>query len=206
MIRSCRASAPKAVCPRRLSTRKFRFAPKTSVLWKLNGYLSGAPRNSSKRSSPWFQYRAGVKCRAPFPSDLTEAKVFSVCSNWSSNRLDGSEGLQRVLELVVEIGAVEGAGAEIFVAYAGLPAEVAAPEVMRTVPEGLDGAEVAVQPTGSIPAVAVTALIPGRNAVETAPVLDLGRCRGSEGPEGTAFHAGGHGVLRSLACDDVDGT
>ena len=23
--------------------------------------------------------------QAPFPSDLTEAKVFSVCSNWSSN-------------------------------------------------------------------------------------------------------------------------
>ena len=110
-----------------------------------------------------------------------------------------------MLELVVELGAVEGAGAEVLVADAGLPGEVAAPEIMCAAPEGLDGAEVAVQSAGGVPAVAVTALITGRNAVETAPVPDFGRCRGAQGPEGTAFHAGGHRVFRSLSRDDVDG-
>ena len=88
-------------------------------------------------------------------------------------RLDGSEGLQRVLELVVEFGAVEGAGSEILVAHARLPAEVTPSEVMGAVPEGLDGTEVAVQAAGGVPAVAVAALVSGGNAVEAAPVPDF---------------------------------
>ena len=120
-------------------------------------------------------------------------------------RLDGSEGLQRVLELVVEFGAVEGAGSEILVAHARLPAEVTPSEVMGAVPEGLDGTEVAVQAAGGVPAVAVAALVSGGNAVEAAPVPDFRRGRSPQGPERAAFHAGGHRVLRSLARDNIDG-
>ena len=120
-------------------------------------------------------------------------------------RFKGREGLQRVLELVVELGAVEGAGAEILVADAGLPAEVAPAEIVRAVPESLDGAEVAVQAAGGVPVIAVAALVAGGNAVEAAPVLDFGRCRGAQGTERPAFHAGGHRILRRLARDDVDG-
>ena len=36
-------------------------------------------------------------------------------------------------------------------------------------------------------------------------MLDFGRCRGAQGTERPAFHAGGHRILRRLARDDVDG-
>ena len=76
-------------------------------------------------------------------------------------RLDGDEGLQRMLELIVIRRAVEGAGPEILITDADLPGEVARPEILRTVPESLDGTEIAVQSTGSIAAEAVAALVPG---------------------------------------------
>ena len=48
--------------------------------------LGAESRLSQPGVDPEVQvYRAGVKCRTPFPSDLMDAKVFSVCSNWSSN-------------------------------------------------------------------------------------------------------------------------
>ena len=120
-------------------------------------------------------------------------------------RPDGREGLQRVFELVVVGRAVEGAGAEVLVAEAHLPAEVAAAEVVRAVPEGLDGGVVAVLAAGSVAAEAIAALITRRNAVETAPVHEFCRCRRAERTEGAALHAGGRGISGGLARDDIDG-
>ena len=100
-----------------------------------------------------------------------------------SLRLDGSEGFQGMLELVVVCGAVESAGAEVLVADASLPAKVPPSEVMAAVPECLEGSEIAVQAAGGIAAEAVAALIAGRNAVEAAPVhhaYGSGRAQGTE--------------------------
>ena len=119
-------------------------------------------------------------------------------------RLDGNERFQRMLELVVVGGAVEGAGPEILVADAGLPTEVPAAEILRPVPKGFERAEIAVQPAGGIAAESVAALVAGRDAVEAAPMPDIGRGRGSEGAEGAAFQAGSHSLIGILARDDID--
>ena len=120
-------------------------------------------------------------------------------------RADGGEGLQGVLELVVEGGAVESAGAEILAADAGLPGEVAAGEGVAAVPEGLQGVEVAVAAAGGVAGVAVAALPAGGDGVEAAAVGGRHRGGRAERAEGAALEAGGDPAPGGPAGHDIDG-
>ena len=120
-------------------------------------------------------------------------------------RFDGSEGLQRVLELIVEPGTVEGAGSEILVADTGLPADLTRAEIVRAVREGLDRAEIAVQPAGRIAAEAVAALVARRNAAEASVIPERCRSRSAERTERPALQAGADGFVGGFARDNVHG-
>ena len=95
--------------------------------------------------------------------------------------LDRGEGLERVLELVVEAGAVEGARAEVLQTAARLPLQGGGRKVGTAVIEGLEGAEIVVQPACGIPVEAVGALVTGGKPLGDASAF---QGRGRIGPKG----------------------
>ena len=120
-------------------------------------------------------------------------------------RLDGGEGLEARLELVVEAGAVEGVGAVVLGAQAEVPADVRCAARVAPLQEGLRAPEIGVQLPRRIAAAAVRAAGGHRQLGAPGAVCQAGAQAAAQGAPGAALHMHlGAGVLLR-ARDDVDG-